>query len=112
MCSASTAVGALKPIAAHRSVRERGGFPEAEGQSILCSDSMAQSNATNASRTCSAPCSSSIRVTSARTCSGTRWSTRTAMPRPPASSTRVAVSSIVSGRFISDRWDWVVRPVT
>ena len=36
----------------------------------------------------------------------------TAIPRPPASSTSAAVSSIVSGRFISDRWERVVRPVT
>src|SRR5262249_25909087 len=53
-----------------------------------------------------------IRVTSARTSSCTRWSTWTAIPRPPVSSTRVAVSSIVSGRFISDRLDRLVRPVT
>src|SRR6185369_3888958 len=33
------------------------------------------------------------------------------MPRPPAASTSAAVSSIVSGRFISDRCDRVVRPV-
>jgi hypothetical protein len=34
------------------------------------------------------------------------------MPRPPASSTSAAVSSIVSGRSISDRSVRVVRPVT
>jgi hypothetical protein len=33
------------------------------------------------------------------------------MPRPPALSTSAAVSSIVSGRFISDRCVRVVRPV-
>ncbi len=33
------------------------------------------------------------------------------MPRPPASSTSAAVSSIVSGRFISDRSEPLVRPV-
>jgi hypothetical protein len=33
------------------------------------------------------------------------------MPSPPASVTRSAVSSIVSGRFISDRCVRVVRPV-
>src|SRR5215510_8305744 len=34
------------------------------------------------------------------------------MPRPPARSTSAAVSSIVSGRFISERSERVVRPVT
>ena len=34
------------------------------------------------------------------------------MPRPPAASTSSAVSSIVSGRFISDRAARVLRPVT
>src|SRR5882672_3164538 len=34
------------------------------------------------------------------------------MPWPPALWTRDAVSSIVSGRFISDDWDRVDRPVT
>ncbi len=62
--------------------------------------------------TWSAPCSRSMRATRASTWSGTRWSTGTAIPVPPASSTSSAVSSIVSGRFISDRCDRVVRPVT
>ena len=35
-----------------------------------------------------------------------------AIPRPPAAPTSAAVSSIVSGRFISDRCDPLVRPVT
>src|SRR5215213_7219074 len=57
-------------------------------------------------------CSSSMRPTRVRTCSGSRWSTRTAMPRPPARSTSSAVSSIVSGRSYSERSSRVDRPVT
>src|SRR5262245_47202266 len=57
------------------------------------------------------PCAASSRSTRPDTCSGTRWSTGTAMPRPPACSTSAAVSSMVSGRFISERCSAVVRPV-
>ena len=49
------------------------------------------------------PCSASMRWTSASTCAGSRWSTSTAIPLPPAASTSSAVSSIVSGRSYSER---------
>ena len=62
--------------------------------------------------TCNAPCSASMRATSSTTSSATRWSTGTAMPVPPAASTSSAVSSIVSGRSISERRERVERPVT
>src|SRR5690606_2763287 len=67
---------------------------------------------TSLTRTSSRPCSASMRRTSAATCAGSRWSTRTAIPSPPAAVTSSAVSSMVSGRSISDRCDRVDRPVT
>lgn len=60
---------------------------------------------------CSAPCSPPIHSISAHTCTATRWSTSTAIPCPPAASTSAAGSSIVSGRFISERAARVVCPV-
>ena len=42
---------------------------------------------------------------------GSRWSTATAMPSPPAAVTSSAVSSIVSGRSTSERRSRVLRPV-
>ena len=52
-----------------------------------------------------------MRSTRPATCSGTRWSTATAMPSPPAAVTSSAVSSIVSGRSTSERCSRVLRPV-
>ena len=52
-----------------------------------------------------------MRSTSAATCAGSRWSVGTAIPRPPAAVTSSAVSSIVSGRSISERRSRVLRPV-
>lgn len=63
---------------------------------------------TNTSRR---PCSPSTRSKRARTSASTRWSTRTAMPWPPAFVTRSAVSSMVSGRAISLAAPRVLRPV-
>ena len=51
-------------------------------------------------RMSSRPCSARMRSTSCSTCSGTRWSTWTAIPLPPAAETSSAVSSMVSGRRI------------
>ena len=48
-------------------------------------------------------CSARMRSTSRSTSSGREWSTCTGIPRPPASSTSSAVSSIVSARFITER---------
>src|SRR5262249_50080858 len=53
-----------------------------------------------------------IRSTSAATCCGSVWSTLTGMPTPPRAVTRSAVSSMVSGRSISERPSRVLRPVT
>src|SRR4051812_3018007 len=61
--------------------------------------------------TSSRPCSASMRSTRAATCAGSRWSTATAMPSPPASVTSSAVCSIVSGRSTSERRSRVLRPV-
>ena len=52
-----------------------------------------------------------MRRTSASTSPGSRWSTATAIPVPPAAVTSSAVSSIVSGRSYSDRRSRVLRPV-
>src|SRR4051812_11552147 len=62
-------------------------------------------------RTSRRPCSASTRATRSATSPGSRWSTRTAMPVPPAAETRSAVSSIVSGRSYSERRVRVERPV-
>ncbi|MDQ0096250.1 hypothetical protein J2T21_004170 [Paeniglutamicibacter psychrophenolicus] len=59
----------------------------------------------------SLPCSASMRATSAATASGSRWSTATAMPTPPAAVTSSAVRSMVSGRSYSLRAARVLRPV-
>ena len=52
-----------------------------------------------------------MRATRAATAPGSRWSTATAMPRPPAAVTSSAVSSMVSGRLYSLRAAAVLRPV-
>ena len=66
---------------------------------------------TSLTSTSSLPCSASMRATRAATASDSRWSTATAMPRPPASVTSSAVRSMVSGRSYSLRFCRVLRPV-
>ena len=56
------------------------------------------------------PASLRTRSKSASTCASSRWSQRTAMPRPPAASTSAAVAPIVPGSGASPSRS--VRPVT
>src|SRR5215217_4019108 len=53
-------------------------------------------------RTSRRPCSDSIRATRPATAAGSSWSTTRAVPCPPVAAMRSPVSSIVSGRPISD----------
>ena len=67
---------------------------------------------TSLTSTSSRPWSPSMRSARRATCAGSRWSTATAMPSPPAALTSSAVSSIVSGLSTSERRWRVLRPVT